>query len=55
MTTLFAHFTSKDNSIYFPGAPFALGALLMVSAGIMAYRVLNKEKDNVDYKIEIST
>jgi DHA1 family tetracycline resistance protein-like MFS transporter len=55
MTTLFAHFTSKDTSIYFPGAPFVLGAVFMASAGIMAYKVLNKEKDEVDSKIEIST
>jgi len=33
MTTLFAHFTSKGNGIYFPGAPFILAAFLTL-AGI---------------------
>ena len=45
MTNLFAHFTSKNTSIYFPGAPYLLGAILMIAAGIVAYRVLNKEKE----------
>ena len=47
MTALFAHFTSKQTSVYFPGAPFVLGALLMVAAGIVAYNVLSKEKKEV--------
>jgi len=50
MTSLFAHFTSKSTSAYFPGAPFVLGAVLMAAAGIVAYKVLNKEKEGVDYK-----
>ena len=37
MTGLFAHFTSKQTATYFPGAPFVLGAILMVAAGIVAY------------------
>ena len=45
MTNLFAHFTSKRTSIYFPGAPFLLGSVLMIAAGIVAYKVLHKEKD----------
>jgi MFS transporter, DHA1 family, tetracycline resistance protein len=45
MTGLFAHFTSKQTSVYFPGAPFVLGAILMVAAGIVAYNVLSKEKE----------
>jgi len=45
MTNLFAHFTSKNTSVYFPGAPFLLGAVLMIAAGIVAYKVLHKEKD----------
>lgn len=52
MTGLFAHFTSKSISIYFPGAPFVLGSLLMIAAGIVAYKVLNKEKEGVDYKVK---
>ncbi|MEP6951542.1 MAG: TCR/Tet family MFS transporter [Ginsengibacter sp.] len=48
MTALFAHFTSKQTSIYFPGAPFVLGAVLMIAAGIVAYNVLSKEKEGRD-------
>ncbi|MEP6583506.1 MAG: TCR/Tet family MFS transporter [Ginsengibacter sp.] len=44
MTSLFAHFTSKSTKLYFPGAPFLLGAILMVAAGIFAYNILSKEK-----------
>ena len=43
MTNLFAHFTSKQTSIYFPGAPFVLAAILMAAAGIVAYNVLRSE------------
>jgi DHA1 family tetracycline resistance protein-like MFS transporter len=50
MTSLFAYFTSKSTSVYFPGAPFVLGAVLMATAGIVAYKVLYKEKEGVDYK-----
>ncbi len=52
MTSLFSYFTAKSTSIYFPGAPFVLGAVLMVAAGIVAYKVLNKEKQGVDYTIK---
>jgi len=52
MTSLFAYFTSKSTSVYFPGAPFMLGAILMASAGIVAYKVLNKEKEGIDYTIK---
>jgi DHA1 family tetracycline resistance protein-like MFS transporter len=49
MTSLFAHFTSKQTSLYFPGAPFVLGAILMAAAGIVAHNVLSKEKGGRDY------
>lgn len=49
MTNLFAHFTAKTTSLYFPGAPFLLGAILMIAAGIVAYNVLSKEKEGRDY------
>src|SRR6185503_18501229 len=52
MTSLFAHFTSKSTDIYFPGAPFVLGAIFMASAGFVAYKVLNKEKEGIDYAIK---
>jgi DHA1 family tetracycline resistance protein-like MFS transporter len=53
MTSLFAHFTLKSTSLYFPGAPFALGAVFMVAAGVVAYNVLSKEKEGVDYKVKM--
>ncbi len=49
MTNLFAHFTSKSTSVYFPGAPYLLGAILMMAAGIVAYYVLSKETEGKDY------
>ena len=55
MTSLFAHFTSKSTSVYFPGAPFVLGAILMAGAGVLAYNVLNKEKEGKDYTIKTLT
>ncbi len=55
MTSLFAYFTSKSSPVYFPGAPFVLGAILMAAAGVVAYKVLNKEKDGVDYTIKESS
>jgi len=51
MTGLFAYFTSNRTSVYFPGAPFVLGAVLMAAAGFVAYNVLNKEKEGKDYGI----
>jgi MFS transporter, DHA1 family, tetracycline resistance protein len=52
MTNLFAHFTSKNTSLYFPGAPFLLGSILMIAAGIVAYKVLTKEKEGKDYVVK---
>ncbi len=46
MSNLFAHFTSKSTSLYFPGAPYLLGAILMLAAGIVAWYVLRHEKDD---------
>lgn len=44
MTSLFHHFTSKDSSIYFPGAPFLMGAVLMlVSIGLTIRSFKKKE------------
>ncbi len=52
MTNLFAHFTAKTTSLYFPGAPFLLGAILMIAAGMFAYKVLSKEQEGKDYVIK---
>lgn len=53
MTNTFSYFTQKSNPIYFPGAPFALGAVLMLISLLLAYRALrthtvqvSAEKDN---------
>src|SRR4051794_4772635 len=43
MTSLFAYFTAKDAPLIFPGAPFAMGALLTVISSLLAYRSLKKE------------
>jgi DHA1 family tetracycline resistance protein-like MFS transporter len=42
MTNLFAYFTSPNNTIYFPGAPFLLGAVLVTLSLLFAYRTLHK-------------
>jgi DHA1 family tetracycline resistance protein-like MFS transporter len=42
MTNLFAYFTSPNNAIYFPGAPFLLGAILVTLSLLFAYRTLHK-------------
>ncbi|MBX3255217.1 MAG: hypothetical protein KF862_13845 [Chitinophagaceae bacterium] len=44
MTNLFAYFTKKNAPVYFPGAPFLLGALLMLVSTILAYRMFKTEK-----------
>ena len=51
MTSLFAYFTSRSRTIYFPGAPFLLGAIFMIGAGLLAYKVLSKEKEGEDYVV----
>ncbi len=47
MTNLFSHYTNPDTSIYFPGAPFILGAFLSIIGLSIAYRFLSKEKLNI--------
>ena len=42
MTNLFAHFTRPGASVYFPGAPFVAGSLLVLLSAILAYRNLKK-------------
>ncbi|MBL0881851.1 MAG: TCR/Tet family MFS transporter [Chitinophagaceae bacterium] len=44
MTHLFAHFTHKEAPIYFPGAAFLLGALLMIASTYYAYKALHIKK-----------
>ncbi len=47
MTNLFAYFTSKGSPVYFPGAPFLLGAILMLASSILAYYALHPNKRKV--------
>lgn len=44
MTNLFAYFTSKSAPVYFPGAPFLLGAVMMLISTILVYRMFETEK-----------
>jgi DHA1 family tetracycline resistance protein-like MFS transporter len=44
MTSLFHHFTSKESSIYFPGAPFLMGAILMLVSIILTIRSFKKKE-----------
>lgn len=44
MTNVFAFFIGKSSPIYFPGAPFLLGAALTLISTILAYRSLKAEK-----------
>ncbi len=45
MTNLFYFFTTDDAPIYFPGAPFILGAMLAVIGLYFAVRTMRKIKD----------
>jgi DHA1 family tetracycline resistance protein-like MFS transporter len=44
MTNLFAYFTHKEAPVYFPGAAFFLGALLMMASTYYAYKALHEKK-----------
>jgi DHA1 family tetracycline resistance protein-like MFS transporter len=43
MTTLFHHFTIKGASVYFPGAPYLMGAILMFISIILTIRSFKKK------------
>jgi MFS transporter, DHA1 family, tetracycline resistance protein len=44
MNNLFDYFTKGTAPVYFPGAPFFLGAVLMLASAVFTYRTLYKEK-----------
>lgn len=44
MTQLFYFFSHDQAPVYFPGAPFVLGALLMLASAFIAYYVLHVKK-----------
>jgi DHA1 family tetracycline resistance protein-like MFS transporter len=47
MNNLFYYFTKSTSAVYFPGAPFLLGAILMLGSAILAYYALKDEKTAV--------
>ena len=44
MTNVFARFTSKSAPVYFPGAPFLVGAAFMIASALIAYFALHKKQ-----------
>ena len=44
MTFLFSFFTKPNGKVYFPGAPFLLGALLMLGSAIIAFYTLRRRR-----------
>ncbi len=44
MTHLFAWFTNENAPIYFAGAPFLMGAILMLGSALIAYRTLKSRR-----------
>ena len=44
MTNLFYYFTKPSAPVHFSGAPFFVGAVLMLLSAVFAYRTLYKEK-----------
>jgi Arabinose efflux permease len=44
MTSLFSYFTSKQAPVYFPGAPFMMGAVLVLASAILARGTLSSIK-----------
>jgi DHA1 family tetracycline resistance protein-like MFS transporter len=47
MNNLFYYFTKTNAPVYFPGAAFLLGGVLMTGSAIIAYYVLRNEKKPV--------
>lgn len=45
MTNLFAWFTSKSAPVHFPGAPFLMGAILMVASTLLAVRSFRRARE----------
>ena len=50
MTKMFAAFTHKGAPIYFPGAPFLLGAVLMLISTLIAYLALRNQQETLPVK-----
>ena len=45
MTNLFAFFTSKNAPVHFPGAPFLMGAILMLMSTLLAVRSFRRTRE----------
>jgi DHA1 family tetracycline resistance protein-like MFS transporter len=43
MTSIFHRFTTNESKVYFPGAPFLLGAIMMGLAIILTIRSFKKK------------
>jgi MFS transporter, DHA1 family, tetracycline resistance protein len=41
MANIFSYYTGKSAPVYFPGAPFVLGAVLMLASAVIAYYALH--------------
>lgn len=46
MTSLFHHFTMKGAAVYFPGAPYLMGAVLMLLSILLAIRSFRKAESS---------
>lgn len=44
MSYVFSYFTQKTAPVYFPGAAFLLGAILMLVSAVITYWILHKER-----------
>lgn len=44
MTNIFAYFIGKTAPVYFPGAPFLLGAAFMIGSALIAYITLHRKQ-----------
>jgi DHA1 family tetracycline resistance protein-like MFS transporter len=51
MTTLFAWFTSKSAPFLFPGAPFLMGAVLMLASTLLAIRSFRRARAAADIEV----
>jgi DHA1 family tetracycline resistance protein-like MFS transporter len=51
MNNLFSYFSSKNAPVYFPGAPFLLGGLLMIASILFAWPKLKKSTDRLEGQV----
>lgn len=51
MNNLFSYFSGKNAPVYFPGAPFLLGGLLMIASILFAWPKLKKSTDRLEGQV----